>query len=74
MGVKSGVVKIASTDWAFATCEKTPFPGVPDPTHICLKNGFNPSLLYELQYTGERSARPWHRLRGHARSQLVLPL
>jgi len=53
MGVKSGVVKIASTDWAFATCEKTPFPGVPDPTHICLKNGFNSSLLYELQYTAK---------------------
>lgn len=53
MGVKSGVVKIASTDWAFATCEKTPFPGVPDATHICLKNGFDPSLLYELRYTAK---------------------
>jgi hypothetical protein len=53
MGVKSGVVKIASTDWAFATCEKTPFPGVADTTHICLKNGFDPSLLYELQYTAK---------------------
>jgi alpha/beta hydrolase family protein len=51
VGVKSGVVNIASTDWAFATCEKTPFPGTPDPTHICVKNGFDPSLLYELQYT-----------------------
>jgi hypothetical protein len=53
MGVKSGVVKIASTDWAFATCETAPFPGVPDTTHICLKNGFDPSLLYELQYTAK---------------------
>lgn len=50
-GVKSGLVKIAATDWAFATCEKAPFPGTPDPAHICLKNGFNPALLYELQYT-----------------------
>ena len=50
-GVKSGLVKIAATDWAFATCEKTPFPGTPDPAHICLKDGFNPALLYELQYT-----------------------
>jgi hypothetical protein len=50
MGVKTGVVKIASSDWAFATCERTPFPGTPDPQHICLKNGFNPALLYELQY------------------------
>ena len=53
MGVKSGVVKIAGTDWAFATCEKMPFPGVPDPTQICLKNRFDPSLLYELQYTAK---------------------
>ena len=50
-GVKSGLVKIAGADWAFATCENTPFPGTPDPAHICLKNRFNPSLLYELQYT-----------------------
>ena len=50
-GVKSGMVKIAASDWAFATCEKTPFPGTPDPTHVCVKNGFNPALLYELQYT-----------------------
>ena len=53
MGVKNGVVKIASTDWAFATCEATPFPGTPDPARICLKNGFNPALLYELQYTAK---------------------
>ena len=50
-GVKAGVVKIASTNWAFATCESTPFPGTPDPTRICLKGGFDPALLYELQYT-----------------------
>jgi Alpha/beta hydrolase domain len=53
MGVKSGVVKIPTSDWAFATCEKTPFPGTPDSQHICLKNGFNPALLYELQYTAK---------------------
>src|SRR5437588_1765774 len=50
-GVKSGEVKIPAGDWAFADCEKTAFPGTPDQAHICLKNGFNPSLLYELQYT-----------------------
>jgi hypothetical protein len=50
-GVKSGVVKIASTDWAFASCETTPFPGTPDPTRICLKNGFDATRLYELEYT-----------------------
>ena len=50
-GVKAGVVRIASADWAFATCENTPFPGTPDPARICLKSGFDPALLYELQYT-----------------------
>ena len=51
VGVKSGELKIASGDWAFADCSNVPFPGVADPAHICLKNGFNPALLYELQYT-----------------------
>jgi hypothetical protein len=50
-GAKQGVVKIASSDWAFADCSTTPFPGKADPAHICLKNGFDPALLYELQYT-----------------------
>src|SRR5262245_18039167 len=50
-GVKSGVARIASTDWAFASCETTPFPGTPDPKRICLKTGFDPTRLYELQYT-----------------------
>jgi Alpha/beta hydrolase domain len=49
-GVKDGVVKFSSSDWAFADCTTAPFPGKPDPTHLCLKNGFNPALLYELQY------------------------
>ena len=46
-------VVIAGADWAFADCTTTPFPGKPDPTRICLKNGFNPALLYELQYTAK---------------------
>src|SRR5439155_24330790 len=50
-GVRSGVVNIASTDWAFADCRTTPFPGPSDPTRICLKNRFDPTLLYELGYT-----------------------
>ena len=52
-GVKGGLVKIASPDWAFADCTTTPFPGVPDPARICVRNGFDPSLLYELQYTAK---------------------
>ena len=50
-GAKQGVVKIASSDWAFADCSTTPFPGKPDPAQICVRNGFDPALLYELQYT-----------------------
>jgi len=53
VGVKSGVVEVRSTDWAFANCDMTPFPGVPDPTRICLKGGFNPALLYEVRYTAK---------------------
>jgi len=57
---------IPSTDWAFAHCNTanpaTPaFPGTAqdlDPTHlpgtlpvhICLKNGFDPTLLYQVVY------------------------
>ena len=50
-GTKTGLVKIPSADWAFADCTTTPFPGKPDPSRICMKNGFDPALLYELQYT-----------------------
>jgi hypothetical protein len=52
-GVKSGLARIAAADWAFADCSKAPFPGTPDPSHICLRSGFNPALLYELQYTAK---------------------
>lgn len=50
-GVKSGVVRIPGADWAFADCSTTPFPGRPDPGRICVRHGFDPALLYELQYT-----------------------
>jgi len=62
----NGVVAVGSTisssDWAFARCDAThPFPGTPqdlDPTHlpgslpvhICLKNGFDSALLYQVIY------------------------
>jgi hypothetical protein len=52
-GVKGGVTPIASSDWAFADCTSVPFPGTPDPNRICLRNGFNPALLYELVYTAK---------------------
>jgi hypothetical protein len=46
--------EIAPTDWAFAKCSiDNPFPGTPDPTQICLKNGFDPSLLYQVTFTAK---------------------
>jgi len=53
---------IPSTDWAYATCSAAnPFPGTPQniattalpaslPVQICLKNGFDANLLYQLVY------------------------
>ena len=39
-------VAIPAGDWAWAKCDdKTPFPGTPDPTQICLKNGFDKARL-----------------------------
>jgi hypothetical protein len=52
-GVSTGVTTIASNDWAFADCTNTPFPGAPDATQLCLKNGFDPNLLYQLVYTAK---------------------
>ena len=43
-------VPVLSTEWAFADCGKTPFPGTPDPVKVCLKGGFDPAMLYELTY------------------------
>jgi hypothetical protein len=52
-GATSPGVSIAADDWAFADCTHTPFPGTPDPRFICLRHGFDPSLLYQLAYQGK---------------------
>ncbi len=45
-------VAIASGAWAWARCdENNPFPGTPDPTQICLKNGFDAARLYQVMFT-----------------------
>jgi Alpha/beta hydrolase domain len=45
-------VVVPASDWAWAKCDdKTPFPGAPDPTQICLKNGFDPARLYQVVFT-----------------------
>ncbi|WP_231602372.1 alpha/beta hydrolase domain-containing protein [Herbaspirillum chlorophenolicum] len=51
---------IPSSDWAFAKCDANhPFPGRPIditpgkadlPVQICMKNGFDPKLVYQLVY------------------------
>lgn len=53
VGVRTGVVEISNSDWAFANCATTPFPGTPSETMICLRNGFDPNLIYELVYTAK---------------------
>lgn len=51
-GEVSDEVVIPSGDWAWARCtDSQPFPGVPDPTQICLKNGFDPARLYQVVFT-----------------------
>lgn len=49
------VIPIAPRDWAFASCETSPFPGEPDATRICLKGGFEPDKLYQLTYTAKNA-------------------
>ena len=46
--------KVPASDWAWAKCSAaTPFPGTPDPTQICLKNGFDPALAYRVTFTAQ---------------------
>ncbi len=53
-GVVGKTTTIPATDWAWAKCSATsPFPGTPDPAEICLKNGFDPKLLYQVVYTAK---------------------
>jgi len=46
-------VAIPASDWAFADCSSTPFPGTPDPAKICSKAGFDPAYSYELMFTAK---------------------
>lgn len=44
---------LPSTGWAFADCTTRPFPGIPDPTKICAKQGFDPANSYTLVFTAK---------------------
>jgi hypothetical protein len=51
-GQISGEATVPSSDWAWARCSASqPFPGVPDSTQICVKNGFDPKRLYQVVFT-----------------------
>ena len=51
-GRVTGEATVPSTDWAWARCSASqPFPGVPDSTQICVKNGFDPKRLYQVVFT-----------------------
>lgn len=53
-GQIGATAEIAPADWAFARCSAdNPFPGTPDPTQICLRNGFDPALLYQVVFTAK---------------------
>jgi Alpha/beta hydrolase domain len=42
---------IDNSNWAFADCSSTPFPGTPSTTTVCLRGGFDTNHIYELVYT-----------------------
>jgi hypothetical protein len=46
-------VRVAPAEWAFADCAAKPFPGTPDPSKICTKNGFESTSEYLVQYTAK---------------------
>src|SRR5690606_15955539 len=50
-GVKRGTTVVPRSAWALADCRTVPFPGTPDPTRLCVRDGFDPARLYELVYT-----------------------
>lgn len=43
-------VAVAADAWAFADCKTQPFPGTPDSTQLCLRDGFDPDAAYTLVY------------------------
>lgn len=45
--------RVPRGQWAFADCERTPWPGTPDPSRLCVKDGFRAGRFYELVYTAK---------------------
>jgi len=45
-------VTVPASDWAWGRCDAShPFPGTPDATQVCLKNGFDATRLYQVVFT-----------------------
>lgn len=44
---------VAASDWAFADCRQSAFPGKADPHRLCLRRGFDPAYAYELTYVAK---------------------
>ena len=44
---------ISASDWAFADCTTTPFPGIPDPAKLCVKGRFDSASEYLVRYTAK---------------------
>lgn len=44
---------IDNSQWAFADCGNTPFPGKPSASKVCLQGGFDTNHIYELVYTAK---------------------
>jgi hypothetical protein len=45
--------EVPKSDWVFADCSATPFPGKPDLTKLCVRGGFHPALAYTLAFTAK---------------------
>lgn len=52
-GASGPVTAISADDWRWADCTALSFPGKPDPSHICTRFELDPSLLYQVEYTGK---------------------
>ncbi|MBV9783174.1 MAG: hypothetical protein JO264_05085 [Acidisphaera sp.] len=46
-------VVIPNSQWTFADCTTTPFPGTPSLTNVCLQGGFDTNHIYKLVYTAQ---------------------
>jgi hypothetical protein len=46
-------VAVPAAEWAFADCTSVAFPGTPDASKICAKNGFDGTSAYELVFTAK---------------------